>query len=89
MKPILFTESPRCPQEPRPPRLGWRLNAGLKTLLRGTSALGGACFTWWQADPISFNLLLAVVPPRYVYLTAGLLVASGFIHNWANHAKAQ
>lgn len=84
--PVCFApEAPESPQEPRPPRLGWRLNAGLKTLLRGSLSVCGALLTFWQTDPSSFQLLVAIVPPRYVWLLAGLLVVSGWLHNAAKH----
>lgn len=78
-------EAPECPQEPRPPLVGWRLNAGLKTLLRGTLATATTILTLATADPVTFNLLASVLPARYVWLLAGLLVVSGWLHNAAKH----
>ena len=92
MKPIYFEpapEAPECPQETRPPLVGWRLNAGLKTLLRATLSASASILAWWGTDPSSFQIVAAFVPARYVWLFAALTVAAGFAHNHFNNRKPQ
>lgn len=73
--------------EPKPPALGFPLNAGIKTLLRSGAGLLFMVLVMLSQDPASFAAITAAVPARYYGILAASVTLAGVIHNaWNNRS---